>query len=175
MTPKIQSWPMYQKSFFKRCIYKIGSNKVRNWQFKFRTETKLKVAQWAKNWNFSNNTATSSNLAQKVSEMTIYVPNWNQNFKVTNVPKNSFVRKTLYWQKNWNSVTSQLFWKICAQIRFRIDTKVSKLTNVQNDEISVIWQLFGQIKLNWVSELTILVQNWPKKFKFNQWTKILTF
>ena len=99
MTPKIQSWPMYQKSFFKRCIYKIGSNKVRNWQFKFRTETKLKVEQWTKNWNFSNNTATSSNLAQKVSEMTIYVPNWNQNFKVTNVPKNSFVRKTLYWQK----------------------------------------------------------------------------
>ena len=160
MTPRIQSWPMYQKSFFKCCIYKIGSNKVRNWQFKFRTETKLKVEQWTKNWNFSNNTATSSNLAQKVSEMTIYVPNWNQNFKVTNVPKNSFVRKTLYWQKNWNSVTSPLFWKFVLKF-------VSELTQKFQS-----WPMYKMMKFQWYDSCldklsSTEFQNWQFWFRID--------
>ena len=167
MTPKIQSWPMYQKSFFKRCIYKIGSNKVRNWQFKFRTETKLKVEQWTKTWNFSNNTATSSNLAQKVSEMTIYVPNWNQNFKVTNVPKNSFVRKTLYWQKTEIQLHHSCFEKFVLKF-------VSELTQKFQS-----WPMYKMMKFQWYDSCldklsSTEFQNWQFWFRIDPKNSNLT-
>ena len=137
LTQKFQSWAVYLKlkfQWFEQLFRK-------NWaQLGFRTDNSSSELKQNSKLNNEQKTETSviTQLHQQIwlkkfQKLQFRFPIYNQNFKVTNVPKNSFVIKTLYYKKTEISDTSQLFWKLAKKFRS--------------------WPMYKKLKFQWFRQI----------------------
>ena len=113
LTQKFQSWDNFSDMAAVLTNYAQLGFRADNWNSVLKQNSKLTNKQ--KHWTFNNSTAKSTDLAKKVSEMTIKAQNWHQNFKVDQCIKKLFCNKNAVLTKNWNySYNTDVTTNLCS-------------------------------------------------------------